>query len=82
MSKPFYSVKQVAELLSIRTRSVRALLKSGDLVGIDVSLQPGGRPRYRISQDDLDNFLLRRAHQAAPPRKRRRKKRPLVKQYF
>ena len=81
MSKPFYSVKQVSELLSIRTHSVLALLHSNELRGIDVSLQPGGRPRWRISAEDLENFTNRRTHQAATPR-RRRKKRPLVKQYF
>ena len=40
----FYSVKQVAELLGIREHGVLSLIRSGELRGLDVSLQPGGRP--------------------------------------
>ena len=81
MSEPFYTVKQVAELLGIRTHGVSALIRSGQLRAIDVSLTPGGKPRWRIMPDDLDAFVLRRTHQAPQPRRRRRK-RPLVKEYF
>ena len=82
MSKRFYSVREASEELSISRPSTRKLIKSGQLVACDVSLQPGGRPRYRISDEDLENFISRRTHQASPPRRRRRKKRPLTKQYF
>lgn len=76
------SVKQVAEKLAIRTHLALALIRSGELRGVDVSLMPGGRPRWRILPDDLEVFLARRAHQTAAPRRRRRKLRTNVKAYF
>ena len=80
--RPFFSVKQVAQLLAIREHSVLTLIKKGDLRAIDVSMTPGGKPRWRILPDDLDAFISRRTHQAAPPRSRRRKPKAIVKQYF
>ncbi|MDZ4685267.1 MAG: helix-turn-helix domain-containing protein [Planctomycetaceae bacterium] len=79
--RAFHSVREVAELLGIRQHGVTALIRSGELRGVDVSLQPGGRPRWRIMQEDLEAFIARRTHQAAAPRRRRRKP-TNVKQYF
>lgn len=76
------SVKQVADLLGIRTRGVLTLIRNGELRALDVSLEPGGRPRWRILPDDLDAFISRRTHQANPPRPRRRKPKTTVKVYF
>ena len=81
MGDPALSVKQVAELLGIRTHGVLALIRSGELRAVDVSLVQGGRPRWRILPDDLEGFLLRRTYQTAPPRRRRRKP-TNVKAYF
>ena len=80
MSERALSVKQVAATLGIREHGVLTLIRSGQLRAVDVSLTQGGRPRWRIFPDDLDSFLVRRAHQVAPPRQRRRK--PAVKEYF
>ena len=81
MSDRFYSVKKIAELLGVRQHQILALIRSGELRAIDISLQPGGRRRWRINSDDFDGFILRRTHQVAAPRRRRRKPRN-VKQYF
>ena len=83
MTAPALSVKQVAELLDVSQHQILSLLKSGELRGVDVSLQPGGRPRWRIMADDLDAFPHRRAHQIATPRRRRRgKPTSNITQYF
>jgi hypothetical protein len=76
-----YSVKQVAESLRIRAHGVLALIRNGELRAVDISIQPGGRPHWRILPDDLECFLLRRTRQPAAPRRRRRKP-TTVKQYF
>lgn len=73
MTDAALSVAQVAERLGIRTHSVLDLIHSGELRASDVSLKPGGRPRWRILPADLEAFLLRRSHLASPPRRRRRK---------
>ena len=82
MCDRLHTVKKVSKLLGIREHGVLSLIHSGELRGVDVSLTPGGRPRWRIMQDDLDGFLLRRTRQASTPRRRRRKKTTNVKQYF
>lgn len=82
MSSPALSVAQVAERLGVRTHAVLALIRSGELRASDVSLKPGGRPRWRILADDLDAFLARRAHEANPPRRRRRRSAAPTKRYF
>ena len=82
MAEPLLSVKAVAQLLGIRTHGVLALIRSGELRAVDVSLVPGGRPRWRILPDDLDTFVLRRTHQASPPRRRRKRLHQPCKKWF
>lgn len=75
------SVREVAELLGVRQHCVLTLIRNGELRAVDISLKPGGRPRWRIMPDDWDGFLSRRTYQPAAPRRRRRKP-TNVKQYF
>jgi len=82
MSDRFYSVREVAELLGIRQHGVLSLIKSGQLSAIDVSLQPGGRPRWRITQEDFEGFLARRTFQSPVPQRRRRRHQTAVTEFF
>lgn len=75
------TVREVAERLSIRQHGVLTLIRSGELRAVDVSLKPGGKPRWRILPEDLEGFLLRRTYQAAKPRTRRKKSKN-IPQYF
>lgn len=75
------TVREVAELLGIRQHSVLALIHKGELRAFDVSLERGGKPRWRIARDELDSFMTRRTHQAAPPRRRHRS-RSIPRKYF
>ena len=76
------TVREAASVLKIRTHGVLSLIHSGELRGVDVSLTPGGRPRWRILQEDLEAFVTRRTHETQAPRRRRRKLRTNVMQYF
>ena len=49
----FLTVEQVADELAIGVPLVRALLKSGDLRGIQV----GGRGVWRIGVQDLEDYI-------------------------
>lgn len=49
----FLTVEQVAEELNVGLPMVRALLKSGDLRGIQV----GGRGSWRIGTKDLEDYI-------------------------
>lgn len=72
-TRPMLSVAAVAELCATRTHTVNAWISTGQLPAQDISTQPGGRPTWRIDPDELDAFLLRRTHKAAPKKPRRRK---------
>jgi len=82
MTASFKTVKQVAELLRVRQHAVLSLIDSGELAAADVSLHPGGKPRWRISADDLEAFLARRTRRPEPPRRRRRRANSAVTKYF
>jgi len=70
-----HPVSEVAEALAIDQRGVKALIRSGELRASDVA-PPGSKYRkWRISQDDLDLFLARRAHAPPPTQTRRRRRR-------
>lgn len=49
----FLTVEQVAEELNVGLPMVRALLKSGELRGIQI----GGRGMWRIATADLEDYI-------------------------
>ncbi len=73
----------VAEALGVNQTKVLTWIRSGELAAINVAARVGGRPRWRINQEALDLFLLRRAAQPpAPVTRRRRRADPQVIQFF
>lgn len=49
----FLTVEQVAEELNVSVSQIRALLKSGELRGIQV----GGRNVWRIAASDVEDYI-------------------------
>jgi excisionase family DNA binding protein len=49
----FLTVEQVAEELNVSVSQIRALLKSGELRGIQV----GGRNMWRIAASDVEDYI-------------------------
>lgn len=49
----FLTTEQVAEELNVSVNQIRALLKSGDLRGIQV----GGRNVWRIAATDVESYI-------------------------
>lgn len=76
------SVKEVAELLGIRPHGVLQLIHTGQITAADVSLHPGGKPRWRVSRGEAEEFVRRRTKSPTPKRRRRRRQAPDIKQYF
>ena len=73
-SKPNLRVNEIARELRINDHAVRDLIESGQLPATDVSLKPPlGKRCYRVSRQDLDDFLRGRRVQAIQPRKSRRR---------
>jgi excisionase family DNA binding protein len=65
---------EVARRFGIKPDKVLTWIATGGLVAINAAERPGGRPRWRISQEALEAFERRRSsranHQAVSPAKR------------
>lgn len=53
MKRRFLTVEQVAEELNVGLPLVRALLRTGELRGIQI----GGRALWRVPSTDLESFI-------------------------
>ncbi len=76
---------QLAEEWGISADKVVYLIKTGQLLAIDISSDLGSvRPRYLIDQRDIEAFEQSRAvvPPAAKTKRRRRRRDPAVKEYF
>lgn len=81
----FLTPPQVGELLGVGHDKILTFIRSGELSAVNLAARCGGkRPRWRISRDDLDDFLRRR--RSTPPRpeptRRLRKKPAEVTEFF
>jgi hypothetical protein len=76
MSSPTFSVKDVAERYGVEVHTVLAWIKSGELApAVNVSRKINSRkPRWRITQQALDDFEALRASTPPPPKLQRRKR--------
>ena len=63
----------VAALLGIDPAKVISWIKRGELRAVDLAEVRGGRPRYRIAPEWLEQFLLARQTTPAPKPVRQRK---------
>ena len=70
----FYRVKEIAELLQVNQTKVLSWINGGHLEAVNVG-SGSKRPRYRISQACLDDFLKKRTKDK-PVRPTRRRKQP------
>jgi excisionase family DNA binding protein len=59
MKESMLTIPQVAETLAVSTKTVRRLIDRGELTPTNIGLGEQ-RPRWRITQRSLDNFLRRR----------------------
>lgn len=54
-SPRFLTLADVAEVLNVTVRQVYALVRSGDLRGIQI----GGRGQWRVENDQLEDYISR-----------------------
>ena len=74
---------EVADQLRVSPDKVLSWIRSGELRAVNVAKRLGGRPRYRVSIEDLAAFMERRA--VVPEVKvvrRRRRRDPHVTEFF
>ena len=58
----FLKLTDVAEILNVTTRQVYALVRSGDLRGIQV----GGRQQWRVEAVELEDYIQRQYAKSHP----------------
>ena len=68
-----HAVRQLSERYSVSQHTILAWIRGGELRAVDVSRNPGGRPRWRITEKALAAFEALRTPTPAPAMKRRRK---------
>ena len=73
---------QISNDLSVGHDKVLGWIHSGELQAVNLAARRDGRPRWRISDEDLEDFLARRAASPAPKRRRRRKQPNHVTDYY
>ncbi len=77
------SPPMLAKRLGVSSDKVRDWIRSGQLAATDVSQKPGGRPRFKISEEAIREFEKKRQpEKPLPAPRRRRKKDPGVTEYF
>lgn len=55
MARKFYTLDEIAESLAISMSQMRALIKRGDIEGIQI----GGRGQWRVEDVKLDEYIDR-----------------------
>lgn len=80
MSDRAISAAATARRLGIHPSKVLCWIRSGELRAVNLAETPGGRPRWKILPDALDEFLLSR--QSTPPTPRRRRRRQTEQRYY
>lgn len=78
----YVTVRDAAELLAVTGDKVLDLIHSGQLAAVDVSLHRGGKARWRIAVDDLEQWLASRRTQPRPPAPRRRRAASAPRKYY
>lgn len=68
-----YTVNQIAEKLQVHRDTVVGWIRKGELLALNVAMS--GKPRYRITEDALEGFKLRRRAVDGPPPPRIRRSR-------
>lgn len=61
----YLTTGEVAKRIRGTTQHVRELIKSGRLAAIDIA-SGNSRPRFRVSEDSLTNFLTEAAVKPSP----------------
>ena len=74
------SPPQIAKELGIDGGKVLAWIHSRELIAVDVSETRGGRPRWRVSREALENFLRRRS--TSPTETPTRRKKAEAQKYY
>jgi excisionase family DNA binding protein len=61
---------QAATILGVNPEKILTWIRSGELRAVNIVKKQGGRPKYRITKDEIKSFLNRRTVQTVPKNRR------------
>jgi hypothetical protein len=69
-----YTVADLCRRWKVGADKVRAFLRRGELVGVNVASSLSGKPQWRITPESVERFERRRTSAPPPPAPRRRRR--------
>lgn len=76
------TVAEIAERYGVSQHTILGWIRTGELRAVDVSRNPGGRPRWRVTEESLAAFEALRTPTPVPQAKRRRRQDPAVHEFY
>ena len=76
-----YTVSDLCRRWRIGPDKVRAFLRRGELIGVNVATNLSGKPLWRITAESVERFERRRSSEPPPKPPRRRRRSALVDYY-
>ncbi len=84
MSGRIVTVRQFAEEFQTNTAKALEFIANGELRAFNIARRLGGKPRWRITQDAIDEFIARRSSKppTPPPKPTRAKRQANAVEYY
>lgn len=76
-----FSVADLCRRWKVGADKIRAFLRRGELIGVNVALNLSARPQWRITRESVELFERRRSS-APPPKPPRKRRRPAIVDYY
>jgi hypothetical protein len=76
-----YTVASLCKRWRIGADKVRTFIRRGELVAVNVALNPCGKPQWRITPESVELFEQRRTSVLTPKPQRRRRRGPEIDFY-
>lgn len=70
----FSTPPEFAKRYRVDVGQVHTWIRSGELVAVNLAAKIGGRPRWKIAESAIQEFILRRQSRPPAPAQRRRPK--------
>jgi hypothetical protein len=80
-SPPGYSVADLCQRWKVGADKIRAFLRRGELIGVNIATNLAARPQWRITAESVERFERRRSS-APPPTPPTRRRRQQIIDYF
>lgn len=67
----FLTVKDIASALGVNASKVTMWIHTGELPAVNVAAREGGKPRWRVTESEFNDFAQRRTKRKAEARRKK-----------